>query len=82
MTDKRQVTDAEAAVAAAKTYVEWQNEFPAGEPTVKITFEGLFCFFFDGMDDCFVSAATPTPRTPMTTRLRSCRKTAAPSPTS
>ena len=49
-----------AAAAAAKTYVEWRDAFPAAEPTVRIIFHGLFCFFFDGKDECHVGTHNTT----------------------
>lgn len=55
MSDKSQ-----NAAVAGPTYVEWQRDFPAATPTVKVTFEGLFCFFFDGKEGCFVGTHNTT----------------------
>jgi hypothetical protein len=49
-----------ATAAVAKTYVEWRDAFPLAEPTVRVTFHGLFCFFFDGKDECFVGTHNTT----------------------
>lgn len=63
MSDQEHENDVEAAVVAAKTYVAWPNDFPTDAPTVKITFEGLFCFFFDGKEGCFVGTHNTTQQT-------------------
>jgi hypothetical protein len=43
-------------------YVPWPGSFPTGEPTVKIVFHGLFCFFFDGKARCEVGIHNTTHR--------------------
>jgi hypothetical protein len=63
------VQAAASRTAVPKTYVEWHDAFPTAEPTVKVTFHGLFCFFFDGKDECFVGThnTTQQPGHPHTT---------------
>lgn len=66
-----------AAAALPKTYVEWRDAFPVAEPTVRISFHGLFCFFFDGKDECFVGThnTTQQPGHPHTTHPHEYRIT-------
>jgi hypothetical protein len=60
ITNREQVSDRRAAAQVTKTYVEWREAFPLAEPTVRIIFHGLFCFFFDRKDDCFVGTHNTT----------------------
>jgi hypothetical protein len=60
MSDNREGAGGEAAARLAKTYVEWQDPFPAATPAVKIIFHGLFCFFFRGKNQCFVGTHNTT----------------------
>lgn len=55
-----QVSIMRTAASAQKTYVEWHDAFPVVEPTVRVTFHGLFCFFFDHTDECFVGTHNTT----------------------
>jgi hypothetical protein len=60
MSEERKVSGPKTATALPKTYVEWRDPFPAGPPTVRIIFHGLFCFFFRGKDMCFVGTHNTT----------------------
>jgi hypothetical protein len=62
MSKERYVPKTRDATPLTKTYVEWHDPFPAGSPTVKLIFHGLFSFFFDGSTRCFAGTHNTTQR--------------------